>query len=73
MQSISEILFGILGNRWRIFLTTINLEPKYVEDVILAAIILHNMLIKSPNSVNAYHPTSFADCILEDVEVSEGI
>ena len=48
-QRISQILFGILANRWRIFLTTINLEPKYVEDVILTALILHNMLIKSPN------------------------
>ena len=30
------------------------------------------MLIKSPNSVNFYRPASFADCILEDGEVSEG-
>ena len=51
--------------------TTINLEPKYVEDVILAALILHNALIKSPNSVNVYHTASFADCVLEDGEVSE--
>ena len=46
-RRIPEKLFQILANRWRIFFTTINLEPKYVEDV------------------------SFADCILEDVEVSE--
>ena len=30
------------------------------------------MLIKSPHSVKVYHPASFADCILEDGEVSEG-
>ena len=30
------------------------------------------MLIKSPNSVNVYRPSSFADIILEDGEVSEG-
>ena len=30
------------------------------------------MLIKSPNSVNVYHPASFAACILAGGEVSEG-
>ena len=30
------------------------------------------MFIESPNSVNVYRPTSFADCILEDEEVSKG-
>ena len=30
------------------------------------------MLIKSPNSVNVYRPSSFADTILEDGEISEG-
>ena len=30
------------------------------------------MLIKSSNSVNVYRPSSFADTILEDGEISEG-
>ena len=30
------------------------------------------MLIKSPNSVNVYRPSSFADTFLEDGEISEG-
>ena len=71
-RRISESLFGILANRWRIFFTTTNLEPKYVKDVILAALILHNTLTKSPNSVNVYRPASIADCNLTDGEVSEG-
>ena len=71
-RRISENLFGILANRWRIFFTIINLEPKYVEDCIFTALILHNTLIKSPNSVNVYRPSSFADTILEDGEISEG-
>ena len=70
-RKISGSLFGILANRWRIFFTITNLEPKYVEDVIFTALILHNMLIKSPNSVNVYRPSSFADTILEDGEISE--
>ena len=70
-RRISENLFGILANRWIIFFTIINLEPKYVEHVIFTAFMLHNMLIKSPNSVNFYRPSSFADAILEDGEISE--
>ena len=58
MRRVSENFFVILANKWRIFFTTINLEPKYVKDVILAALILHNMLIKSSNSVNVYRITS---------------
>ena len=69
-RRISENLFGILANRWRVFFTIINLEPKYVEDVVLTALILHNMLIKSPNSLNIYRPASFADCILNDGETA---
>ena len=38
----------ISGEYGEYFFTNINLKPKYVEDVILAALILHNMLIKSP-------------------------
>ena len=71
-RRISENLFGILAFRWRIFFTIINLEPKYVKDVIFTALILHNMLIKSPNSLNVYRPSSFADTILEDGEISAG-
>ena len=68
-RRISENLFRILTNRWRIFFTIINLEPKYV---IFTALILHNVLIKSSNSVNVYRPSSFANTILEDGEISEG-
>ena len=71
-RRISENLFGILANRWRIFFTIINLKPKYFEEVIFAALILRNMLIKSPNSVNVYRPAFFADTSLEDGEIAEG-
>ena len=39
-RRISENLFWILSNRWRIFFTAINLEAKYVEDVILAELFI---------------------------------
>ena len=67
-RRISENLFGILANRWRIFFTTINLEPKHVENIFLSALALHNMLIKNP----AYCPGNLADTLLEDGEVLEG-
>ena len=62
-RRISEDLFGILANRWRIFFTT-KLEPKHV----LSALALHNVLIKNP----AYRPGNLADTLLEDGEVLEG-
>ena len=71
-RRISENLFGILANRWRIFFSIINLEPEYVEDCILTTLTLHNMLIKSTNSANVYRPHSFVDTILEDGEIAEG-
>ena len=71
-RRISENLFGILANRWRIFFTIINLEPNPVEDVILSVIVLHNMLIKSSNSSHVYRPTLFADSIMESGEIIEG-
>ena len=67
-RRISENLFGILANRWRIFFTTINLEPKHVENIVLSALALHNMLIKNP----AYRPGNLVDTLLEDGEVLEG-
>ena len=44
----------MLANRWRLFLTTIHLEPDKVVDLVLAAICLHNMLRTElgPRAVN---------------------
>lgn len=39
-----ESAFGILANRYRIFLTTINLSPTKVTKIVLAACSLHNLL-----------------------------
>ena len=71
-RRISENLFGIVANRWRVFFTTINLEPKYIEDIVLTALVLHNMLLKSPHSNKCYRPSSFVDTVLEDGEIVEG-
>lgn len=39
-----ESCFGILASRFRVFLTPINLSPRKVTDIILAACTLHNVL-----------------------------
>ena len=66
-RRISENLFGILANRWRIFSTTINLEPKHIENIVFSALELHSMFIKNP----AYRSGNLADTLLEDGEVLE--
>ena len=72
-RRISENLFGILASRWRIFFVTINLDPKYVEDVILSTLALHNMLIKSKRVTNTLTMQNLADTVLENGDIAEGI
>ena len=44
MRQISENVFGIWGNTFRVFTTTMPLEPNKTVDITLATIGLHNML-----------------------------
>ena len=67
-----ENLFGILANRWRIYFTIINLEPKIVKDFLLTTLILHNMLIRSPNSLNIYQPASLVNHVDENRNLTGG-
>ncbi|XP_013419995.1 putative nuclease HARBI1 [Lingula anatina] len=45
VRRVVENLFGILGNRFRVFLTPINLNPDKVTNLILAACCLHNYMV----------------------------
>lgn len=43
-RRVVENTFGILANRFRIFLTTINLTVEKVQEITLACCVLHNFL-----------------------------
>lgn len=49
-RRVVENAFGILANRFRVFLAPINLEPAKVETIVLAAVALHNFLISENTS-----------------------
>ena len=59
-RRISENMFGIIANRWRIFRTVINLSPEKICLIARATITLHNFLRKS-RSRKIYSPASFVD------------
>ena len=44
-RRVIENAFGVLANRWRVFLTTIKLHPDKVITIVEACICLHNMMI----------------------------
>lgn len=59
MRRIVENAFGILANRFRVFITKIYLNPDKATTITLAALVLHNMLRDlSPDS---YTPEGFID------------
>ena len=43
-RRVVENAFGIMANRFRVFLTTIALAPHKVDELVLAACVLHNYL-----------------------------
>ena len=57
-RRLSENVFGILTNRFRVFSTVLSIKPDNVTKVVLATLALHNFL-RSTNS-SRYSPTSQA-------------
>ena len=59
-RRISENLFGIIVNRWRVLRSVIFLPPNTVEHLVLAILSLHNYLRRS-GSRNIYCPPGLTD------------
>lgn len=53
-RRVVENAFGILSNRFRVFLTTIALAPEKVQTMVLAACALHNCLITRCDTTYMY-------------------
>ena len=58
-RRIVENTFGILANRFRIFMSPIALDPKKVESIVMACCSLHNFLRKEAHRV--YTPPGSLD------------
>lgn len=58
-RRISENAFGILSNRFRVFLTTIERPPDTIVEMVLASCALHNMLRRKCGRM--YMPTGSVD------------
>ena len=61
-RRISENMFGIIANRWRVFRSTILLPPESIEILTLATLALHNFLRQSASN-NIYCPCNLVDAI----------
>ena len=71
VRRISENLFGILANRWRLFLYTISLSPE-VEYITMAILIPHNYLRRDVHSGNIYCVNGVLESEDENGEVISG-
>ena len=59
-RRISENLFGIVANHWRLFRGTFTLHPKDAEYITIATLVIHNFL-RQGTSQKIYCPPGFAD------------
>ena len=60
-RRIVENAFGILSNRFRVFMTPMRLAPEKVETIVLACCTLHNYLRSSQESQDVYTPMGSLD------------
>lgn len=68
-RRVIENAFGIMANRFRLLLTTINLQPEKVTHLVLAICCLHNYLIEK----NKHTYTSVSDLEDENHILSTGV
>ena len=59
-RRISENLFGIISNRWRVLGAPTSLPPESVKNVVMAILVLHNYL-RQISSHGTYCPPGLTD------------
>jgi len=69
-RRIVENAFGILANRFRVFMSAIHLPPDKIESIVLAACVLHNYL--RTTSAHRYTPPGSLDRVNKDGTVENG-
>ena len=70
-RRISENLFGIVANRWRVFRGVLNLAPEKAMSITICALVLHNFLRKT-KSRHVYSPPGLADSTDENGKIING-
>jgi len=72
-RRVVENAFGILSNRWRILLGTINVSTvSRIENLVLAICALHNYLSRRKSSRSIYIPDHLVDWENEHGEIIPG-
>eukprot|EP00112_Aurelia_sp_Birch-Aquarium-sp1_P010844 Seg230.5 transcript_id=Seg230.5/GoldUCD/mRNA.D3Y31 product="Protein ALP1-like" protein_id=Seg230.5/GoldUCD/D3Y31 len=70
-RRISENLFGIIANRWRVFRSVILLPPTTIEYLTMATLTIHNFLRQS-DSKGTYCPSGLTDSVGKNGETVPG-
>ena len=70
-RRISENLFGIVANKWRILQQPLNLSPEKARTITTCSLVLHNFLQKSL-SKNDYTLAGFVDSVNSKGELVRG-
>ena len=65
-RRIVENAFGILSNRFRVFMAPIRLAPEKTEKIVLACCTLHNYLRSNSTARNIYTPPGVLDAESSD-------
>lgn len=71
-RRIVENAFGILASRFRIFHTQINVDPENIVKIVMAAVVLHNFLIRHSSKSYAPQECIYQENIVDGTVITQG-